>query len=115
VTIDSFVIEENITRAVRPLGFSLKVIEELAPLYVDKESVLIKSLQKIYEEYTGDTTGPVASGGATYARAFDNAVAFGGRFPGKPNMSHQTDEYWSLESMKKNFDIILKALAVLAK
>ncbi|MGV8906787.1 MAG: Sapep family Mn(2+)-dependent dipeptidase [Acetobacterium sp.] len=115
VTIDMSVIAENMTRAVKPFGFSLKIIEQLAPLYVDKESVLIKTLQKIYEEYTGDTSGPVASGGATYARAFNNAVAFGGRFPGEANMSHQTDEHWSLESMKKNFDIILKALGALAK
>ena len=115
VTIDKAIIKENISRAVKPLGFSLKIIEEQAPLHVDKESILIKSLQKVYEDYTGDTTGPVTSGGATYARAFDNAVAFGGRFPGEPNMSHQTDEYWSLESIKKNFDIILKALEVLAK
>jgi len=115
VTIDKSIIKENISRAVKPLGFSLKIIEELAPLHVDKESVLIKSLQKVYEDYTGDTTGPVTSGGATYARAFDNAVAFGGRFPGEANMSHQTDEYWSQESIKKNFDIIFKALEVLAK
>lgn len=115
VTIKGSQIEELIAKAVKPLGFTLKIIEEMAPLHVDKESNLIKSLQKIYQEYTGDKSGPVTSGGATYARAFDNAVAFGGRFPGEPNMCHQTDEYWSLISIKKNFDIILKALEVLAK
>jgi len=115
VTIKGSQVQERIAKAVKPLGFTVKIIEELAPLYVDKGSDLIKSLQKVYQEYTGDTSGPVASGGATYARAFDNAVAFGGRFPGEPNMCHQTDEYWSLISMEKNFDIILKALEVLAK
>ncbi|KNZ42671.1 xaa-His dipeptidase [Acetobacterium bakii] len=108
-------IEEQIAAAVKPYGFSFEILEELGPLHVDRESALVKSLQKVYREYSGDSSGPMTSGGATYARAFDNAVAFGGRFPGEANMCHQTDEYWSLESMKKNFDIILKALEVLAK
>ena len=115
VSIEVSLIEERIAEAVKHLGFSFEILEELGPLHVDNESPLIKSLQKVYREYSGDITGPLTSGGATYARAFDNSVAFGGRFPGEPNMCHQTDEYWSLESMKKNFDIILKALEVLAK
>lgn len=113
VTVKSSIVEKHIAMAVKPLGFSVKILENLEPLHMDKESFLIKSLQKVYKEYTGDTTDPIAIGGGTYARAFDNAVAFGGRFPGEPNMCHQTDEYWSLESMKKNFDIILKVLEVL--
>lgn len=115
VTIDVSLIEKNIAKAIKPLGFSFKIIEEMKPLYVDKESVLVKSLQKVYQEYTGDKKGPTTSGGATYARAFKNSVAFGGRFPGEQNLCHQTDEYWSLESMKKNYNIIFKALELLAK
>jgi succinyl-diaminopimelate desuccinylase len=108
-------IRDHIERAVTPLGFSVNINYDLPPLHIEKESYLIDALQKIYEDYTGDTTGPKAIGGGTYARAFDNAVAFGGRFPEEPNTCHQTDEYWSIISMNKNFDIITKALESLVQ
>ena len=115
VTMNGADIGKNIARAVEPLGFRFKINHDLAPLHMEKESYLIDALQKIYEDYTGDTTGPKVIGGGTYARAFDNAVAFGGRFPEEPNTCHQTDEYWSIKSMKMNFDIITKALESLVQ
>jgi len=42
-------------------------------------------------------------------------VAFGGVLPGEENTGHQTDEFWSIDSMAKNFDMIVKALEVLAQ
>lgn len=115
VTMKGTDIRDHIERAVTPLGFTVNINYDLPPLHIEKESYLIDALQKIYEDYTGDTTGPKAIGGGTYARAFDNAVAFGGRFPEEPNTCHQTDEYWSIKSMKKNFDIITKALESLVQ
>lgn len=115
VTMNGSDICEAIQKATDDLGFSLKMDHETLPLHVDKESFLVTSLQKVYEDYTGDTSGPIVSGGGTYARAFDNAVAFGGAFPGEVNTCHQTDEFWSIDSMAKNFDIIVKALEVLAQ
>lgn len=115
VTMKAAEIRDHIERAVTPLGFSVNINYDLPPLHIEKESYLIDALQKIYEDYTGDTNGPKAIGGGTYARAFDNAVAFGGRFPEEPNTCHQTDEYWSIISMKKNFDIITKALESLVQ
>ncbi|MBU4438357.1 MAG: Sapep family Mn(2+)-dependent dipeptidase [Acetobacterium sp.] len=115
VTMKGTDIRDHIAKAVTPLGFTVNINYDLPPLHIEKESYLIDALQKIYEDYTGDTTGPKAIGGGTYARAFDNAVAFGGRFPEEPNTCHQTDEYWSIKSMKKNFDIIAKALESLVQ
>jgi succinyl-diaminopimelate desuccinylase len=115
VTMKGTEIRDHIERAVTPLGFTVNINYDLPPLHIEKESYLIDALQKIYEDYTGDTSGPKAIGGGTYARAFDNAVAFGGRFPEEPNTCHQTDEYWSIISMKKNFDIITKALESLVQ
>ena len=40
----------------------------------------LKSLRKVYEEETGLDSTPHSSGGATYARALDNCVAFGSVF-----------------------------------
>ncbi|AFA46878.1 Sapep family Mn(2+)-dependent dipeptidase [Acetobacterium woodii] len=115
VTMNGADIRNRIAQAVRPLGFDVNINYDMAPLHLDKESYLIEVLQKIYEDYTGDKSGPKVIGGGTYARAFDNAVAFGGRFPEEPNTCHQTDEYWSIKSMRKNFDIIAKALESLVQ
>ncbi len=115
VTMKSSDICAAIQKATGDLGFSLKMDHETLPLHVDQDSFLVTSLQKVYADYTGDTSGPIVSGGGTYARAFENAVAFGGVFPGEVNTCHQIDESWSIDSMAKNFDIIVKALAVLAQ
>jgi len=115
VTMNSSQICAAIVQATNHLGFSFEMDHDSPPLHVDKESFLVKSLQKIYEEYTGETTGPVVSGGGTYARAFENAVAFGSVFPGEESTCHETDEFWSVESIKKNFEIITRALEVLAQ
>lgn len=53
----------------------------------------------VYRDVTGDDAEPISLGGGTYARAFDNAVAFGILFPGEPNMCHQTNEYWSVDDL----------------
>lgn len=115
VTLKGQVIIDAIQKATDDLGFTLAMDHETLPLHVDKDSILVTSLQKIYADYTGDRSGPIVSGGGTYARAFKNSVAFGGVFPGEENSCHQTDEFWSIESMRKNFDIIVKALEVLAQ
>lgn len=106
-------IKDLIADRVKIFGFSCEIEQNLLPLHVDRNGFLIKTLEKVYKEYTGDNAPPAAIGGGTYARAFDNTVAFGGTFPGEENRCHQTDEYWSIKSMEKNFYIIAKALAEL--
>lgn len=114
ITLDADLIIENIKKATDQLGFKVVMTHHVKPLYVDKESFLVKSLQKVYYSYTGDDSEPIATGGGTYARAFKNAVAFGGLFPGEENMCHQKDEAWSMDSLEKNYEIIIEALKALA-
>ncbi|MBN2364153.1 Sapep family Mn(2+)-dependent dipeptidase [candidate division WOR-3 bacterium] len=68
-------------------------------LYVPENSVLIATVLETYRKITGDDTPPVAIGGGTYARAFDNTVAFGPVFPWRENMAHQPDEYMHTEDI----------------
>lgn len=49
---------------------------EQAPLYVPKDSYLVKTLTEIFNQKTGLNEKPIAIGGGTYARAFPNCVAF---------------------------------------
>lgn len=80
------------------------------PLYVSKDSYLVKTLCNIYNETTNSNEGPIAIGGATYARAFNNIVSFGANLPGQKDMCHQTDEFISIDNLMLACDIYAKAI-----
>ena len=98
---------------------SVKLIEgegEMKPLYVSKDNFLVETLMQVYREETGDEEArPITIGGGTYARAMDNAVAFGPMFPGQEDVVHQKDEYISIDHLMKITKIYAKALYELAK
>lgn len=81
-----------------------------APLHVSKNSYLVKTLCKIYNEATNSNAEPIAIGGATYARAFDNFVSFGANLPGHKDMCHQTDEFISIDNLMLACNIYCKAI-----
>ncbi len=86
------------------------------PLYVAKDNFLVEKLMSVYREQTGDITSePITIGGGTYARAMENAVAFGPMFPGQDDVAHQKDEYISIEHLMKITKIYAQALYELAK
>ncbi|MFW6300953.1 MAG: dipeptidase PepV [Bacillota bacterium] len=96
-------------------GWTIEKGEHKEPLYVEKDSELVKSLMEIYQEETGDyEAAPIAIGGGTYARAVEKAVAFGPLFPGQPELAHQKDEYIGIDDLIKNTVIYAKAIAALA-
>lgn len=101
VTVKTEDIVEKLTEVVKKYGFTYEKYDYLRPLYTPLDSPLIKTLMSAYAEATGDTESqPVAIGGATYARAIDNCVAFGFILPGKPKTEHQPNEYIYLEDAK---------------
>lgn len=79
-------------------------------LHVSKDSYLVKTLCKIYNEATNSNTEPIAIGGATYARAFDNIVSFGANLPGQKDMCHQTDEFISIDNLMLACDIYTRTI-----
>ncbi len=81
-----------------------------SPLYVAKDSYLIKTLCKIYNDVTNSNSDPIAIGGATYARAFDNFVSFGANLPGQKDMCHQTDEFISIDNLIIAYEIYCRAI-----
>ncbi|MDQ0188472.1 dipeptidase PepV [Alicyclobacillus cycloheptanicus] len=86
----------------------------LAPLHVPLDSPVVKTLLKVYAEHTGAPADPITIGGATYARAIPNAVAFGALFPGQPDLAHQKDECWALEDYFRCIEIYAHAMFELA-
>ena len=81
-----------------------------SPLYVSKDSYLVKTLCRIYNDVTNSNSEPIAIGGATYARAFDNFVSFGANLPGQKDMCHQTDEFISIDNLIIAYEIYCRAI-----
>ncbi|MCQ2546562.1 MAG: dipeptidase PepV [Clostridia bacterium] len=94
------------------------IVKERAqdPINIDAESDLVSRLMKVYRKHTGDIESePMVIGGGTYARALDNVVAFGARFPGEPELGHQKNEKISVENLDRLAKIYAEAIYELAK
>ncbi len=93
------------------------------PLFVDPNSTLVTSLMNVYRQYSGDEFSPAKTiGGGTYARKFENFVAFGPEFPNSEKTTnafvggpHQRDEGVKIEDLLKAVAIYAAALESLAK
>lgn len=110
VTYDKEKIVETLSRKAKEYGFEYTQHDYLKSIYVPLDSELITTLMSAYQEITGDMESqPVASGGATYARAMNNCVAFGCVLPGSPKTEHQPNEYIILDDIKKAMKIYMKA------
>ena len=88
---------------------------EREPLYKAPDSSLVSELLTAYREITGDEESqPLVIGGGTYARLFDDFVAFGAKFPGGADVEHQKDEYIILDDLKAMTVIYAEAIRRLA-
>ncbi|WP_409251705.1 dipeptidase PepV [Bacillus sp. SCS-153A] len=96
-------------------GYSIENFTDSKPHHVDKDHILVKTLQKVYEEQTGDKGELLSIGGGTYARSLESGVAFGPLFPGRTDVAHQKDEHMFVEDLLKATAIYAQAIAELAK
>lgn len=110
VTIDHDALIDQLSQKVSAYGLTYEHFDYLAPLYVPKDSELVKTLMHVYKKLTGDDTQPQVSGGATYARTMNQCVAFGAMLPDVPDYMHQVNEQWELTSMFKAMDIYAEAV-----
>lgn len=109
---ESFV--ESHVRSAFP-GFDLRKITSLGSHFVEPDSDLVVGLSNAYEEVMHEKAYCLSMGGATYARAFPNSVAFGPLFPGQMGTEHQPNEYIEIDSFIKLADIVAAAIAELCK
>jgi succinyl-diaminopimelate desuccinylase len=117
IKIDSKTVYSGIRKALKGTGIELiEDDDEMKPIYIPKEHFLVQKLMKVYKEETGDVNSePITIGGGTYARAMENAVAFGPLLPGQDDLAHQKNENISIEHLMKITKIYAKALYELAK
>ncbi|WP_129600254.1 M20 family metallopeptidase [Anaerophilus nitritogenes] len=116
VTVDKDFVVNKLNEVIKQYGFEMREHDYLRSIYTSLDSKLVKTLMEAYVEVTKDDKSvPISTGGATYARAMDNCVAFGAAFPYTEETEHQPNEYICLEEMKKAIEIYSCALLKLLK
>ncbi|MBF8981930.1 Sapep family Mn(2+)-dependent dipeptidase [Lutibacter sp. B2] len=116
VSIDKQFVLDQLGEVVEKYGFTIEEHDYLRAVYTPLDSQLVKTLMESYVEITGDSKSePISSGGATYARAMDNCVAFGAAFPYTEETEHQPNECIKLDEIKMAIEIYTCALLKLLK
>jgi succinyl-diaminopimelate desuccinylase len=100
-------------QAALTVGISLHSFGGQRPLHVDADNELVRILQRVYEKNVDAEAELLSIGGGTYARALNNAVAFGPIFPGQPDLAHQPDENIPISQLVKITEIYADAIAML--
>ncbi|MFP7451170.1 dipeptidase PepV [Bacillus altitudinis] len=112
VTADGEEVKKGIERI---KGATIEKFDDSPPHHVSKDHPLVKTLQRVYEEQTGDPAHLIAIGGGTYARSLEAGVAFGPLFPGRPDCAHQKDEYIEIDDLLRATALYAQAMYELAK
>ncbi|WP_352404878.1 Sapep family Mn(2+)-dependent dipeptidase [Sporanaerobacter acetigenes] len=96
-------------------NIKMKLLLNYNPVKFEKDSFLVKSLQKAYEEVANLDGTPITTRGGTYAKIMPNIVPFGPSFPGQDGISHNPNEYMDISDIVLNAKIFAQAIYNLAK
>ena len=105
---------EQITNTISKYSYvEFKLLSSADGFMVDKNSTMIKSLVNAYQQVTNDyQSEPICSAGGTYAREFNNCVAFGPEMEGYGEIIiHQPNERIQLKALEDLLKIYVKAYA----
>lgn len=108
-------IMEVLVNLSKEYNFDIQLIRELQPLYVPKDSELIKGLGIAYERVMGEPAAVLTKGGASYARVLERGVAFGATFEGENPRPHMANETMPVDSLFKACEIYCEAIYELTK
>lgn len=116
VTMPKEKIVNKLSAVARQHGLVYREVDWLPPLYLPHNHFVIKTLMRVYGLNSGDLiSDSMAIGGATYARAMDNCVAFGALFPDELNTKHQPNERVILKNLYKAMGIYAHAIYELTR
>lgn len=105
---------EKIDAALGVLGFVRSETRNTPGHFIPRDSELVSTLLSVYERNVGHKAEPLSIGGGTYARGFDNAVAFGIEREGGMGECHMPNESMALEDIRFNTVMFADAIAALA-
>ena len=116
VTVAKEEIVARLSAAAARHGLTYQEFDWLAPLYLPLDHFIVETLMRVYSQISGDTASqPVSSGGATYARAMPNCVAFGATQPDELLTEHQPNERVVLANLAKAMEIYAHAIYELSR
>ena len=116
VTLDEETVYSSMMPNLDKYDIGVVKLNHQPPIYVLEDDPLIVTLMNVYKKHTGDSESrPLVIGGGTYARAMENAVAFGMTFPGEPEVAHQKNEYVVIENLIKATKIFADSIYELTK
>lgn len=111
VTMDDDMVYEGIMGVLDQYDLGIVKGKHEKPIYMPEDAPLINTLMEIYRKHTGDMQSkPLVIGGGTYARAVENTVAFGARFPEDEDRMHQKNERIPVDHMVKLAKIYAEAV-----
>jgi succinyl-diaminopimelate desuccinylase len=115
VTVPKEEIVAKLSAVASGYGLAYKEFDWLAPIYIPLDHFIVTTLMSVYRQHSGDLSTPSrASGGATYARAMPNCVAFGALLHDELLTEHQPNERTVLENLYKAMEIYAHAIYALA-
>ncbi|SEU26041.1 succinyl-diaminopimelate desuccinylase [Lacrimispora sphenoides] len=91
-------------------GLNAELVQNYDPVVFPKDTPMVKAMQESYELVTGQDGTPVTTTGGTYAKAMPGIVPFGPSFPGQKGISHNPNEWMSVEDLMTNAKIYALAL-----
>ncbi len=116
VTVSKEAIVAQLSERAARYGLTYREFDWLPPMYLPRDHFIIETLMKVYRLVTGDLESePISSGGATYARAIDNCVAFGALLVGEALTEHQPNERVVLENLYKAMEVFAYAIYELTR
>jgi succinyl-diaminopimelate desuccinylase len=116
VTVSKEEVVAKLSAAAAKYGLEYKEFDWLAPLYLPLDHFMVTTLMDVYRQYSGDAvTEPKSSGGATYARAMPNCVAFGALTFDEPLTEHQPNERAVLANLNIAMEIYAHAVYALTR
>ncbi len=111
VTVDAEAILKQFKKVAKNSDLKVELLYHNKPLYIEKDSELIKILSESYESVMGEKPELFSTGGGTYARKLNSrGVAFGPNFKGDKINMHTADESVDIENFFKHSQICLETL-----
>lgn len=102
----------SIEKHIAQIGAKAVLRNNSVPCYKPADTPEIKTLLAAYDHVTGEKGVPYTIGGGTYARRFDNAVAFGPHFHNMPNPCGEGKGEEHMPDECNSVDFLMKALKI---
>ncbi len=116
VTVSREEVVNRLVMAAAKYGLEYREYDWLGPIYLPLDHFMVTTLMNVYRQYSGDlVTQPQASGGATYARAIPNCVAFGALTVDEKLTEHQPNERTVLANLYQAMKIYAHAVYKLTR